>query len=416
MPADGSALTRSTAADPRPGTPSPRPATPSLLRALNDRAALDLLLTHGALSRSQVGRLTGLSKPTASQLLDRLERAGLVESVGTSEGGIGRKSVLYQVNPTAGYAAALDVTPARIEAVVSDITGSVVGRHVLATPRGSHDPRANVLACVDAALDQTGLSVRDLDAVVIGAPGSLDPATEQLRYAKHLTGWHREGILSSLTEAIGIAVRVENDVNLAATAEHRLGAAVGCSDFFLFWADEGLGGALMLGGQLYRGATGGAGEIGFMQGSGEDLVRRVRRENSGGFQRYAGPAQVVPLARTFGLAGRTSAAVVGAAADAVDGAGPNARRAGLFLDELATRFAGGLASIIAVVDPAMVVLSGGTAAAGGEALRGRIAAQLRELAMAHPAVVLSTVPGNPVLAGGLGSALDLAREAVFTTG
>ena len=382
---------------------SPRPATPSLLRALNDRAALDLLLTNGSLSRSQVGRLTGLSKPTASQLLDRLERAGLVESIGPSEGGLGRKSVLYQVNPTAGYAAALDVTPSRIEAAIADITGNIIGRHRLATRRGTHDPRDNVMACLEGALARTGISVRDLDAVVIGAPGSLDPATEQLRYAKHLTGWHQAGILTSLADLIGTEIRVENDVNLAATAEHRIGAAVGCSDFFLFWADEGLGGALMLGGQLYRGATGGAGEIGFMQGSGADLVRRVRRENSGGFQRYAGPTQVVPLARGFGLAVKADAE-----------GGPN--RGGEFLDELATRFAGGLASIIAVIDPAMVVLSGGTAAAGGEALRGRIQTQLRDLAMAHPAVVLSTVPDNPVLAGGLGSALDLAREAIFTTG
>jgi predicted NBD/HSP70 family sugar kinase len=380
----------------RVGSRSPRPATPSLLRALNDRAALDFLLAHGSLSRSQIGRLTGLSKPTASQLLDRLERAGLVESIGPSEGGLGRKSVLYQVNPTAGYAAALDVTPSRIEAAIADLTGAIIGRYVLATPRGTHHPQANVLACLEGALGQTGLTVRDLDAVVIGAPGSIDPATEQLRYAKHLTGWHQPGILTSLAEAIGTDIRVENDVNLAATAEHRAGAAAGCEDFFLFWADEGLGGALMLGGQLYRGATGGAGEIGFMQGSGEDLVRRVRRENSGGFQRYAGPAQIVPLARRFGLAGKTAAAVVAAAVRA--------------------DVAGGLASIIAVIDPAMVVLSGGTAAAGGEALRGRIQAQLRDLAMAHPDVVLSTVPDNPVLAGGLGSALELAREAIFTTG
>ena len=65
--------------------------------------------------------------------------------------------------------------------------------------------------------------MRDLDAVVIGVPGTIDPATEQLRYAKHLTGWHQPGILTMLAEAIGTDIRVENDVNLAATAEHRMG-------------------------------------------------------------------------------------------------------------------------------------------------------------------------------------------------
>jgi predicted NBD/HSP70 family sugar kinase len=392
---------------------SPAPATPSLLRALNDRAALDLLLEHGQLSRSQIGRLTGLSKPTASQLLARLESAGLVQAIGTSDGAPGRNAVLYSVNPAAGFAAAADVTPARIQAAVADITGAVVGDFELRTPRGTHEAPASVTAAVVGAAASAGLTLADLDGVVIGTPGSFDPATQQLRYAKHLSGWHRPGILSSLAESLGTDVRVENDVNLAALAEHRVGAAVGCGDFVLFWADEGLGGALMLGGQLYRGATGGAGEIGFMQGTG-DLVRMVRRENSGGFQLYAGPAQVVPLGRSMGLRGRSAAAMVAQAVrrESTDDPGESAA----FLDELATRFAAGLASIIAIVDPAVVVLAGAIARAGGEALRARVEAELAELAMARPAVVLSTVPDNPVLTGGLGAALDLTRNAVFATG
>ena len=66
------------------------PGTPSLLRGINDRAALDLLLEHGPLSRSQLGELTGLSKPTAAQLLTRLAEAGLVITSGNTHGGPGR--------------------------------------------------------------------------------------------------------------------------------------------------------------------------------------------------------------------------------------------------------------------------------------------------------------------------------------
>ena len=101
--------------------------TPRTLRAMNDRAALDLLLEHGQLSRTRIGKLTGLSKPTASQLLARLEAAGLVLATGTTEGRPGPNAQLYEVNPTAAYAAGLDVTPERILAAVSDITGRTVG-------------------------------------------------------------------------------------------------------------------------------------------------------------------------------------------------------------------------------------------------------------------------------------------------
>ena len=76
-----------------------RPGTPRMLRGINDRAALDLLLEHGPLSRTRLGELTGLSKPTASQLLTRLEAAGLVVASGSTRGGPGPRAQLYAVNP-----------------------------------------------------------------------------------------------------------------------------------------------------------------------------------------------------------------------------------------------------------------------------------------------------------------------------
>src|ERR1043165_6023530 len=97
---------------------SQSPGTPSLLGGINGRAALDLLLEHGPLSRTRLGELTGLSKPAASQLLSRLEAARLVVASGSSRGGPGPRAQLYAVNPRAGHVAALDVTPARIVAAV----------------------------------------------------------------------------------------------------------------------------------------------------------------------------------------------------------------------------------------------------------------------------------------------------------
>src|SRR5215207_4983794 len=97
--------------------------TPRVLRAMNDRAALDLLLEHGPLSRTQLGELTGLSKPTAAQLLTRLADAGLVITSGNTSGGPGPRAQLYAVNPDAAHVAALDVTPTRILAAVADLTG-----------------------------------------------------------------------------------------------------------------------------------------------------------------------------------------------------------------------------------------------------------------------------------------------------
>src|SRR5215211_5714825 len=103
------------------------PGTPRLLRAINDRSALELLLEHGPLTRPQLGTLTGLSKPTASQLLERLERKGLVEAVGAREGGRGPNARLYAVVPSCGYVVGVDARPAGLVAQVADIAGTVVG-------------------------------------------------------------------------------------------------------------------------------------------------------------------------------------------------------------------------------------------------------------------------------------------------
>ncbi|MFE9426259.1 ROK family transcriptional regulator [Kitasatospora sp. NPDC006697] len=390
-------------------TPVPRPGTPSRLRAINDRAALDLLLAQGPLSRTRIGALTGLSKPTASQLLARLETAGLVVPVGTTAGGPGPNAQLYEVNPAAGYVAGLDVTTTQIRFAVADITGRTLAEHLVPTPgRQAAGTLERVTDGVAAVLDRAGLAPGSLNRVTIGTPGALDPNTQKLRYAAHLPGWHEPGLLDRLTAALGTPVAIENDVNLAAVAEQVLGSAQGSSDFVLLWAEEGIGAAIVLGGRLHRGHTGGAGEVGYMPVPGAPLVRNVRRENSGGFQELAGAAGVLALARQHGLTARTAEAAI---AKALDTPGPGDG----FLTELAHRLATGLAAIVAVIDPELVVLSGGIPTAGGRRLRDLVQDELTGLAVPRPRLLSSTVPGSPVLHGALQRALGEAREQVFTT-
>ncbi|MGB8945966.1 MAG: winged helix-turn-helix domain-containing protein, partial [Streptomyces sp.] len=103
------------AAGSTPGTPG----TPSVLRAMNDRAVLDLLVAHGPLTRTRIGELTGLSKPTTSQLLGRLEAAGLVHTTGSLSGRPGPNALLYEIDPGAGHVAALSADPTGITALVA---------------------------------------------------------------------------------------------------------------------------------------------------------------------------------------------------------------------------------------------------------------------------------------------------------
>ncbi|RII19509.1 N-acetylglucosamine repressor [Streptomyces sp. YIM 130001] len=393
------------------------PGTPKVLRAMNDRAALDLLLTHGPLSRTRIGKLTGLSKPTASQLLSRLEAAGLVVQTGTSEGRPGPNAQLYAVNSGAAHVAALDVTPDRILAAVADVTGATAGEFELHTGRGGDGAVRQVLTALDGAVKAAGLTRSDVHRVVIGTPGAFDPNTGRLRYASHLPGWHSAALLDELAAALPMPVEYENDVNLAAIAEQRLGAAQDHENFVLLWNQEGIGAALVIGGRLHRGWTGGAGELGFLPVPGTPLVRGVARAGSGGYQELAGAQAVPRIARSLGLdtpdepyARAAATLLARAAADEDD----DPLLAELIV-QTGRRLATGLASVAAVLDPELIVLSGAVTAAGGEPLRAAIQAELAELAAPRPRLVLGDVPHRPVLRGALESALADTRDEVFDT-
>ncbi len=241
------------------------PGTPRLLRAINDRAALSLLLEHGPLSRVQLGALTGLSKPTASQLLSRLEEAGLVVQVGTSAGGRGPNAALYSVNASAAYVAGMDVVAGRLTVAIADITGTVLAETAVETVSGSDtDAAVDVRTALTTATRRAGIRVRDLRGLIIGFPGAHDEVTDAVNYDDTLPNWARPGILGELRTRLGIRVEMENDVNLAAIAERRYGGLADIGSFALLWVSDGLGLAIDLGGELHRGATGGAGEIGYM--------------------------------------------------------------------------------------------------------------------------------------------------------
>ncbi|MBF9070415.1 ROK family transcriptional regulator [Streptacidiphilus fuscans] len=395
-----------------------QPGTPRLLRAINDRAALELLLEQGPLSRSQLGTLTGLSKPTASQLLTRLESAGLVVPVGTTAGRPGPGAQLYEINPRAAYVAGLDVSPERVRVSIADITGRVVTEHRL--PQHEDDPGPageQVGRALDVATTAAGLDRSELRAVVIGTPGALDPATDELRYAAHLPGWHSPRLLEELTAELGVPVALENDVNLAAVAEQRVGLARGLQDFVLLWVEAGIGAALVLGGRMHRGHTGGAGEIGYMPMPGAPLIKNPELEtaNSGGFQELAGAPAVLELAREHGLDGDTAQAAVADAVRRVE-AGDTADASGaVFLRTLAERLATGLAAVVAVVDPELIVLSGAVPRAGGERLRALVQEELSGLAVPRPRLLQSELSGSPVVIGALQTALATVREQVFST-
>jgi predicted NBD/HSP70 family sugar kinase len=392
-----------------PGIPLQKPGTPSLLRELNDRAALELLLSEGPLTRAQLSDRTGVSKVTVSQMLARLEERRLVMIAGEQAGGRGPNAALYSAVPSSAYVAGLYVELDQVSVAVADATGRRLA-DISVDPNGAGDLVGTVCEAIGRACASAGISLSALSAVVIGSPGVLDPRTGAPRLAVNLPTWH-EGVLDALREVLHTPVVIENDVKLAAMAERAGGVAAGLDDFAFVWLGVGLGLAAVIDGQVRRGVGGAAGEIGWMPVHGAPLPAGNEHPSKAGLQALAGGLAVRTLAAEYGFDDAAPAgAVTAALADLVrDPAGPGAA----FADELAHRISIGVAAVCVVLDPGLVVLGGPVGQAGGAELAARVAAEVPRLCLARPAVAPTSVSGEPVLLGAMQAALALARAGLL---
>ncbi|HTN81877.1 MAG TPA: ROK family protein [Acidimicrobiales bacterium] len=239
--------------------------------------------------------------------------------------------------------------------------GSVLVEERLPTPRGAASLTDTVARLVETLCSNAGAKI---GAVGVGAPGLVD-RNGVLRAAPNLTGITEMPIRDMLTDRLGVRVTVDNDATCATEAEWRLGAAAGSSDALLITLGTGIGGGVVSGGALQRGANGFMSEPGHMviDPNGPPCVCGRR----GCWERYASGSGLARLARDAALGGRAQGVVDAAGGDpeAVRGehvtAAARAGDAGAYaiLDDFAWWLALGLANLTNLFDPEVIVLGGG---------------------------------------------------------
>ncbi|MFR9796659.1 ROK family transcriptional regulator [Streptomyces sp. MS06] len=391
------------------------PASPRTARALNDRLALRLLQQEGPLTAGQLKELTGLSRPTVADLVERLTASGLVTMVGESgEQRRGPNARLYGLVADRAHLAALDVRTDSVSLVVSDLLGRVLGRAVapVGGDTGTEDAVQRAVSLVERVAGEAGAG--PLHTVGIGAPGLIDPATGELRDTTGLPEWHRNLVAALQQRMPEARFSVENETNLAALAEQRDGAARDRDTFVLLWLGHGTGAAVVLDGVLRRGASGGTGEIGFLPVPGTGGLPSATGCD-GGFHSLAGSSAIAELAAGYGVAGEAAAHEPAAAGPVRRAAADDSPEAARFLGALADRLAVGAASVVAVLDPGCVVLGGEVGQAGGERLAELVRDRLRRMSPLPTEVRPSPLGGTAVLRGALLTARDRAQEELFTT-
>ena len=378
-------------------------ATPPLLKHLNERAVLETIRAGAPISRAEISRRAGISKPTVSLAIQSLVDAGLVREALQDPAGLRYGAVFFEPVPEAAFVLGLDLGARFLRGAVCDLAGQIRVRQDVELRGADADAALAAIESLHGSLlSASGLAVERIDGVVLGVPGVVENGSGMLRlttpYIARLEGRELRG---ELAERLGVAVTLDNDINLAAVGEHWLGVARGVDDFAFLSIGTGMGTGLVLGGNLHRGHHGAAGEIDWaLAGLGEDVdasgeaVERLT-------QRLASErAAATTLTRPYDVRLTFAAARSG---DAV---------ARAVVDEVARRIAAHIAPIAAVADVALVVLGGGIGTNSDLLLR-PVRKLLEEWMPYPPRVEVSSLGEAAVLMGTLAVGLRSALDNVF---
>ena len=394
----------------RNSTEADRPKGLGLVRVLNEQTVLETILHNGEVSRPMIARKTGLSLPTVVSLVDALESIGLVREEGMASGGVGRPATLYSVDPRAGYVFAVHLGGSKLRAGITDLIGEVLAERVEPTASASSDTiMAQLARLYRELLEESGFDVKRVGAACVGVPGVWDPETDRINAAFNLPQLNDLLLQETIQGTLGLPVIIENDVNLAAIGESWKGRAREYDTFVSFFVGTGIGLGIVIDGEVYRGRRGAAGEIGLLPIGPDPFDPSLRTH---------GPLEIA--ASEPGFKKRLRQALAGApsilAADAdiaqiIEAHAEGDAVARAVLEEEARTLAVGVAAVVAVLDPAIVIL-GGRVGAHAQ-LAQLVHTYATQLVPWMPPVEASSLGDRATFYGAVAIGLQAARENIL---
>jgi predicted NBD/HSP70 family sugar kinase len=379
---------------------TPGSAIPPLLKDLNERTVLEAIRAGAPISRAEISRRAGISKPTVSLALQSLLDAGLVRETPHEPDGPSYGAVYFEPVPEAALVLGLDLGARFLRSALCDLTGEIRARRDVELGQPATDTTLELAPTLLASLvDATGLEAGLIDGVVVGVPGVVDARTGAVRVT-HLTELEGRVFGEELAARIGLPVTLENDINLAAVGEHWLGVARGVDDFVFLSVGTGLGSGLMLRGELHRGHHGAAGEVDYALIGLEQEVD----PSAGAVSELA-----AKLAPEHGGSVLASPFDVRAIFTAARGGDELARTV---VEEVARRIALHVSALAAVADVELVVLGGGLGA-NGDLLLAPVRQLLTGWLPYPPRVEVSSLGEAAVLTGALAVGRRAALDNVF---
>jgi predicted NBD/HSP70 family sugar kinase len=380
--------------------PPPR-ATPPLLKDLNERTVLETIRADAPISRAEISRRVGISKPTVSLALESLLAAGLVREAAPGPGGPSYGAVFFEPVSDAALVLGLDVGARFLRGALCDLSGDVRARQDVEIGPVEAEGILDAIESLRTTLvEASGLSDDLIDNVVIGVPGVVETATGRITLAENAPGIEGREFSREAAERLSHPVTLENDINLAALGEQSAGIARGVDDFVFISIGTGLGAGIVLRGEIHRGHNGAAGELDYARSGHPDFDPCASALSSSAAELVGERPGQTSLAPPFDVPAIFAAARRG---------DPVARA---IVIEEARRIALHLAPVAAVADVGLVVLGGGVGA-NGDLLLEPVRSLLGDWLAYPPRVEASTLGEAAVLTGALAHGRRAALDNVF---
>lgn len=232
----------------------------NLVSAANRLKILSLIQEEGQVSRTELARLTGLSLPAVSRIVGLLVEQGYTREIGLGQSGGGRKPVMLEVIPDAGFVIGVDLGGTHVLAAAADLHGQIL--HTADASPNGRPVIASIYAAIQEVIDRFSTKQRKrLLGIGVGTPGLLDFGSGTVITAANLD-WKNVPLRELLHDKFHLPIFVDNDANVAALAEWAQGAGRGIQHLVHITVSRGLGAGIIINGQILRGAGGTAGEIG----------------------------------------------------------------------------------------------------------------------------------------------------------
>lgn len=269
------------------------PGSQSSLREANRARLVETLKRHGRLTQVELAGSTGLSPATVSNIVKELTAAGLLHTSITSRSG--RRATLVSLARQLGLVAGVHFSSRQLHIAIADVTRTVVSQTSLPLPIDHrHDAELDRLSILlGDMMESLGGSVADLLAVGLALPASIDSRTGMVSTPGLLRGWEGVDVAAGLTERIGRPVYVDSEANLGGLAEAREGSARAVSSSVFIRVGHTISAGLVVGGDLFRGVNGKAGQIGHVTIDENGPICRC--SNRGCLETYAGGPALLSL-------------------------------------------------------------------------------------------------------------------------